>query len=133
MGEYVSKEVAGSNPLPILGKEEKRMGTTEIVAVVGMLVSLIALLFTAKGSKRTDVKDLEARIAENTKLNIKLDSIGQDVAEIKEEIKLQRQEVQALAGKVATVEASSKQAHHRLDRFETELTVLNEKLEKMRG
>lgn len=98
------------------------MGTAEIititVAIVGMLVSLVALLFTAKGSKRTDVKDLEARIAENTKVNIKLDNIGQDVAEIKEEIKLQRQEVQALAERVATVEASAKQAHHRLDRME---------------
>lgn len=118
MGEYVSKEVAGSNPLPILGKEEKRMGTTEIVAVVGMLVSLVALLFTAKGSKRTDVKDLEARVAENTTLNIKLDNIANDIAEIKEEIRTNRQEMQNLTERVAKVEASAKQAHHRLDRME---------------
>lgn len=123
MGEYVScEEVADSNPALILRKEEKKMGIAEIitiaVAIVGMLISLTAVLFTAKGSKRTDVKDLEARIAENTKLNIKLDNIANDIAEIKEEIRANRQEMQNLTERVAKVEASAKQAHHRLDRME---------------
>lgn len=94
------------------------MSTSEYIALFSALVALISVLFTIKGSKRTDIKEVEARIAENTRVNVKLDGIAQDVAEIKEEIKLQRQEVQNLAERVARVEASAKQAHHRIDRME---------------
>ena len=98
------------------------MGANEIISLIiagfGLLLSAVAIIFTVKGSKRTDVKDIEARVAENTKINIKLDNVAKDVAEIKEEIRLQRQEVQNLSERVAKVEASAKQAHHRLDRME---------------
>ena len=94
------------------------MGTTEIIALAGVTISLLAVLLSLKSTKRSDTKDLEERVAENTKFNIKLDSIAQDVAETKEEIKLQRREVQNLVERMAQVEASAKQAHHRLDRME---------------
>ncbi len=94
------------------------MGTAEIIALVGVMISLVAVMLSMKNTKRTDTKDLEERVAENTKFNIKLDNIAQDVAETKEEIKLQRREVQNLVERMAKVEASAKQAHHRIDRIE---------------
>ena len=98
------------------------MGVTEVISLLiaffGLVLSGVAILFTVKGSKRTDVKDIETRVAENTTINIKLDNVAKDVAEIKEEIRLQRQEVQNLSERMAKVEASAKQAHHRIDRIE---------------
>ena len=94
------------------------MTTTEIISLISVLISLIAVLLSLKNTKRTDIKDFETRIAENTKFNIKLDIIGSDVLETKEEMKLQRREVQNLVERMAKVEASAKQAHHRLDRME---------------
>lgn len=91
------------------------MSISEIVSCVSVLIALVSVFITIKNSKRTDTKDIEARVAENTKLNVKLDGIANDVAEIKEEIRLQRQEVQNLAERVAKVEASATQAHRRLD------------------
>lgn len=98
------------------------MGLNEVISLIialfGLALSGVAILYTARGSKRTDVKDIEARVAENTTINIKLDNVAKDVAEIKEEIRLQRQEVQNLSERMAKVEASAKQAHHRIDRME---------------
>lgn len=91
------------------------MTINEMISVFSLLFTLIAVLFTARNSKRTDTKDLEERVAENTRFNIKLDNIAQDVAETKEEIKLQRREVQNLVERMAKVEASASQAHKRLD------------------
>lgn len=94
------------------------MTIAEILPLVSVLISLLAVLLSLKSSKRTDTKDIETRVAENTRLNIKLDSIAQDVAETKEEIKMQRREVQNLTERMAKVEASARQAHLRLDRME---------------
>ena len=95
------------------------MSTSELISCIGVCISFAAMtfsvMFSFKNSKKTDVKELEARIAENTRLNIKLDNIMQDISEIKEEFRLQRQEVQNLVERMARVEASAKQAHHRLD------------------
>lgn len=94
------------------------MTTAEIIALVSVLISFVAVLLSLKNSKRTDSKDLESRVAENTKLNIKLDNIAKDVTETKEEIKYQRREIQNLTERMAKVEASARQAHLRLDRMD---------------
>ena len=87
----------------------------DVISIVSVLIALVATIVAVKGSKRTDFNDLEARVTERTELNVKLDNIAQDVADVKEEIKLQRREVQNLVERMAKVEASAKQAHHRLD------------------
>ena len=89
-----------------------------LIAFFGLVFSGVAIMFTVKGSKRTDVKDIEARVIENTTINLKLDNVAKDTAEIKEEVRLQRREVQNLSERMAKVEASAKQAHHRIDRME---------------
>lgn len=94
------------------------MGISEVVSCVSVIIALVSVIFTVKNSKRTDIKDVEARVAENTKLNIKLDNIAQDITEIKDEVKLYRQEVRELTERVAKVEASASQAHKRMDRWE---------------
>lgn len=89
---------------------------------ISMLGTLVAMYFSMKNGKRTDIKDVEARAAENAKLNVKLDEIARNISEIKEEIRLQKQEVQMLVERMAKVEASAKQAHLRMDRFERKET-----------
>lgn len=96
------------------------MTIAEWVAVISCLVAIIALVFTIKNNKRTDTKDIEARVAENTKLSVKIDEAIRNTAEIKEEIKTYRQEVQLLGERMAKVEASASQAHKRIDRMERE-------------
>jgi len=89
---------------------------------VALLVSIVSVCFSAffglKSNRRADTSEIEQRIAENTKLNMKLDEIARSVNELKDEMRLQKAAVQELAERMARVEASAKQAHHRMDRLE---------------
>lgn len=102
-------------------KELENM-TVEITLAVA--VSIVSLCFSVylglKGNQRTDSKEAEARVAEMARVNVKLDSISKDLQDLKDEVRMSRQEVQNLSERVAKVEASASQAHKRLDRWERE-------------
>lgn len=89
---------------------------------VALLISVVSVCFSVyfglKNNKRSDAEEISSRIAENIRLNVKLDEIARNIVEIKEDIRLQKKEVQGLAERMARVEESAKQAHHRLDRIE---------------
>lgn len=93
-------------------------------ALASLLVGIIGLCFTvffnSKNSKRSDTQDVETRVKENTKLNMKLDEISRSLNEVKDELRLYQKMVQDLSERVAKVEASASQAHKRLDRMEVE-------------
>ena len=84
---------------------------------IALLISVISVCFSVyfglKNNKRTDTKDIEERVKDNTRINVKLDDIGQDTKEIKSEISSMREDIK--------IEESCKQAHRRLNGLEERL------------
>ena len=91
--------------------------TVEItLAVILSIASLVvSIVRGVKTDHKTDTKEIQERVAETTRLDVKLDAISRDLADLKDEIRLQRKEFQNLTERVAKVEASASQAHKRLD------------------
>lgn len=94
--------------------------TVEITLAV--VVSILSLVLSAylglKGNQRNDSKEAQERVAEMARVNVKLDSISKNLQDLKDEVRMSRQEVQSLSERVAKVEASASQAHKRIDRWE---------------
>ena len=83
--------------------------------IISLISVAFAIFFGLKNSKRTDVKDIEERVKENTKINIKLDNIGQTTQDIKSEISSMRDDIKSHNDRIIKLEESCKSAHHRID------------------
>ena len=59
-----------------------------------------------KSDKRTDTKDIEERVKENTRINMKLDAISNNTTEIKNEVSEMRKEINSHDGGKCKVGAS---------------------------
>lgn len=96
-----------------------------IISIIGMVftgISVSAMIyFNSKNSKHTDIKDIERQVAERTEVNLKLDTINQNTQEIRYDVSAVKKDVQKHAEKIVEIEASAKQAHHRLDSIERRL------------
>ena len=92
---------------------------------IALLISVISVCFSVyfglKNNKRTDTKDIEERVKDNTRINVKLDDIGQDTKEIKSEISSMREDIKMHNDRIIKVEESCKQAHHRITGLEERL------------
>lgn len=79
------------------------------------IISSLALLFSAyqfvKATEREDTGQI-------TTVLIKLENIAEGITEIKGDMRGVKEDVQNLRERVATVEASAKSAHKRLDNME---------------
>ena len=88
---------------------------------LAVLVSIASLSFSIymglKNSKRTDSKDIEERVARETKLDVKLDEIGNDVKEVKETVRTIQGDVKNHEGRIVKLEASYSRLHERVDNF----------------
>ena len=91
-----------------------------LMSIIPIALSSFTVFYVIKNNKRSDTKDIEARVIENTKMNMKLDEIGRNVADIKYDISATKKDVQSLTERLAKVEASVKQAHYRIDRIDKE-------------
>lgn len=83
-----------------------------------LIFGIAALIFSLKGDKRTDTKDLEERVTRDTIVNTKLDVIGENVKSIKDDVSTMRQDIQNIDKRLVIVEQSTKSAHHRIDNLE---------------
>lgn len=101
------------------------MNISIIISIVGVVISAIsvtcAIYFSSKNSKKTDVKEIEQRVAERTETNLKLDEINRNTQEIRYDVTSVKKDVQKHGEKIVEIEASAKQAHHRLDTLENRL------------
>ena len=84
------------------------MGTSEIIALLSLAVAAIALLL---GGRR----DTRATASSQATTSAKLDAIQNGVDEIRIDQRDMRDRVNKLGERVATVEASYKSMHKRLD------------------
>ena len=89
---------------------------------IAYLISIVSLAFSVffglKSSKHTDTKDIEERVKDNTRINMKLDAIAGTTQEIKSEISTMREEIKKHNDKIIKFEQSLISAHHRLDTLE---------------
>lgn len=68
--------------------------------------------------RRGNNTDVERKATETATINVKLDSIGADVKDIKYDISAVKKEQQSLCERMIVVEQSMKSAHHRIDALE---------------
>ena len=91
--------------------------TVEITLAV--LVSIASLSFSIymglRNSRKSDEKEIAQRIARDTRTEMKLDEIGNDVKEVKETVKNIQNDVKDHEGRIVKLEASYKAEHKRLD------------------
>lgn len=92
--------------------------TIEIALLISVVSVAFSIFFGLKNSKRTDTKDIEERVKENTRINIKLDNIGQTTQDIKAEVSSMRDDIKSHNERLIKLEESCKSAHHRLDGLE---------------
>lgn len=92
---------------------------------VAFLLSIVSVAFSVffglKNNKRTDTKDIEERVKENTRINMKLDAISSNTTEIKNEVSEMRKEINSHDTRIIKVEESVKSAHYRLNTIEERL------------
>lgn len=97
--------------------------TIEVALIISVVSVAFSIFFGLKNNKRTDVKDIEERVKENTRINFKLDEIATSIREVKSEVSSLKEEMQAHNDRIIKVEESAKQAHHRLDTIEKRLNM----------
>lgn len=94
----------------------------DIQIQLAVLLSVVSVAFSIyfgmKNSKRTDTKDIEERVKRDTIVNTKLDEIGNNVKNIKDDVSTVRQDTQSIDKRLIVVEQSVKSAHHRIDSLE---------------
>ena len=104
------------------------MSIASVISIIAVCVSLssviIALVFNLKSSKKTDTREIEERVKENTRINMKLDNISSDIKDVKADINSMRDEMKTHNDRIIKVEESAKQAHHRLDTIEKRLNSM---------
>lgn len=92
------------------------------IAIISLIVSAVsvsfAIFFGLKNNKRTDTKDIEERVKENTRINFKLDTIMESTKEIKAEMSNLKEEMQMHNDRIIKVEESAKQGHLRINALE---------------
>lgn len=95
--------------------------TIEIALLISIVSVAFSVFFGLKKDKKADIKEIEERVKENTKINIKLDDIASTIKEIKEDKLAVKNEMNSHDNRITKVEESAKQAHHRLDTIESRL------------
>lgn len=86
------------------------------VALLASIVSVaFSIFFGLKSSKRTDKKEIEDRIARDTRTEMTLDEINNNVRDVKETVKNIQNDVKDHEGRIVKLEASYKAEHKRLD------------------
>lgn len=95
------------------------MGTATVISIIGIVLSAISvsavIYFNSKGSKKTDIREIEERVRDNTAINMKLDAISSTTQDIKTEISSMRDDIKSHNDRLARLEESLKTAHKRID------------------
>lgn len=89
--------------------------TIELALLISIVSVTFSIFFGLKNNKRSDEKDIQERIARDTRTDMKLDEISADVKEVKETVKSIQSDVKDHEGRIVKLEASYKAEHKRLD------------------
>ena len=101
------------------------MPTALIISAISVAFSVFFGLFTLglnlKNNRKSDNTELEERVRENTRINMKLDTISSNTTDIKNEVTEMRKQLNSHDSRIVIVEQSVKSAHHRIDGIEARL------------
>lgn len=86
-----------------------------IETIVAIVVPLLALCFTALSFRRTENHDTSASAMERATMTADIRYIRSSIDEIKLENKSIQKDVSDMAKKIVEVEASTREAHRRID------------------
>ena len=96
-----------------------------IISIISVTFSIffgvVSLVLNIKNNRRTDNSDLEDRVRENTRINMKLDAISSNTKDIKDEVVKMRKELNSHDNRIIKVEESVKSLNHRRDGMEARL------------
>lgn len=96
-----------------------------IISIISVTFSIffgiVSLVLNIKNNRKTDNSDLEDRVRENTRINMKLDAISSNTKDIKDEVVEMRKELNSHDNRIIKVEESVKSLHHRVDEMATRL------------
>lgn len=92
-----------------------------VAVMVSILAFVLSLFNSLKSNKRTDTKDIEERVKENTRINMKLDAIMASMDEMKNERSVMQRKLEDHETRITKTEQSASSAHHRIDNLETRL------------
>jgi predicted nuclease with TOPRIM domain len=92
-----------------------------ISVTFSIFFGIVSLVLNIKNNRRTDNSDLEDRVRENTRINMKLDAISSNTKDIKDEVVEMRKELNSHDNRIIKVEESVKSLHHRIDGMEAQL------------
>ena len=95
--------------------------TVEVALLISVVSVVFSIYFGLKNNRRTDSKEIEERVKENTRINMKLDETINISKETRNEISKIREDINKHDNRLVKVEESAKQAHHRLDTIENRL------------
>ena len=90
---------------------------TEITILLSVVSVSFAVFFGLKSNKRADSNEIAERVARDTKLDMRLAEIGNDVKEVKETVRTIQNDVKDHEGRITKLEASYTRLHERLDNF----------------
>lgn len=93
--------------------------TRLLLEIAGFIVALLSVCFTIymglKNGRKSDAIAFEERIKRDTRTDMKLTEIGNDVKEVKETVKNIQNDIKDHEGRIVKLEASYKAVHKRLD------------------
>lgn len=95
--------------------------TIEVALLISIISVAFSIFFGIKNNKRTDASEVEARVAENTRVSTKLDIAVQNTVDIKNDIRNMNSKIETHDKQIVILEQSQKALHHRLDGVEDRL------------
>lgn len=88
--------------------------TIEVAILLQTISVASAIYFAFRNSKKTDEKDVGTKAAETAIINVKLDSIAENIKEIKDAMDISKEDIKRLNIEVAEIRESTKNAHKRI-------------------
>ncbi len=85
---------------------------------IGTIITLLSLLIATVSLVRLFSKDGKGTVKDFSRVETKLDVIGGDIKETRDDVKALRVRPEDMAERLVKVEESTKSAHHRIDGLE---------------
>lgn len=89
-----------------------------ICSVVAVVSAIVGIFYNIKNNKRAETHDTEEATRSNATVLLEIGYIKSGIDDLKTQQKKLDERYIELATRVTAVEASAKQAHHRIDRLE---------------
>jgi hypothetical protein len=102
----------------IFFREGGYMDFTAVTAIVGLLAALSGIILGWAGRSRQLRLDIKAEGGSEGALRQDVEYIKRGVDDIRVDVRMQGQRIEAVSERVTRVEESTKQAHKRIDRLE---------------